>query len=155
MGIEAKFGNGTVVNRVALFQMRVEQAFVMLLKMLGEELVKYAKEQHNYTDRTGNLTNSIGYAIVKRRNILYYGGSDQPGEGVDAMLKTAVEFAAGLSADYSLIVVAGMNYAAYVEAVGYNVILPAELRAKSRVPAELSKLVKKVNSKAKDYFNYL
>lgn len=38
-----------------------------------------------------------------------------------------------------------MNYAAYVEAKGYNVILPAELKAKSELPAEINKLVMKAN----------
>lgn len=45
-----------------------------------------------------------------------------------------------------------MNYAAYVEAKGYNVILPAELKAKSELPAEINKLVMKANKKAIELF---
>lgn len=153
MGIVALFGNGDVYNPVMVFQQRVEMAFIFLLKALGEMLVKYAKDNHNYQDQTSNLTNSIGYAIVRGKEILYYGGSDQPGDGKDAMLAAAMKFAETLSNDISLIIVAGMNYAAYVESKGYNVILPAELKAKSELPKEIKKFVDKVNMKAKQFFD--
>lgn len=152
MGIKPLFGSGAVVNPVMDFQKRIETAFVFLLKSLGEKLVKYAKDNHNYQDQTGNLTNSIGYAIVRENNILYYGGSDQPGDGADAMLKAAMDYANTLNSDISLIIVAGMNYAAYVESKGYNVILPAELKAKSELPYEIAKFIELVNKKAKLYF---
>ncbi len=40
-----------------------------------------------------------------------------------------------------------MNYAAYVEAKGYNVILPAELKAKKDFPTAMNKIINKVLSK--------
>lgn len=153
MGIEAMFTKGDIINPVAEFQRRVEEAFVLLLKWLGEKLAAYAKAQHNYTDRSGNLTNSIGYAITKRSSIIYYSGKDQPGEGSKAMLEAAMTFASQLKESYSLIVVSGMDYAAYVESKGYNVILPAELLAKRIVPTEINKLVSKANKKAKELFD--
>lgn len=152
MGVKPLFGSGTVVNSVMAFQKRIETAFVFLLKALGEKLAKYAKDNHNYQDQTGNLTNSIGYAIVRENYILYYGGSDQPGDGANAMLKAAMDYAKTLNSDISLIIVAGMNYAAYVESKGYNVILPAELKAKSEFPYEIAKFIELVNKKAKIYF---
>jgi hypothetical protein len=68
------------------------------------------------------------------------------------MLEAAMKYAATLPNTFSLIIVAGMNYAAYVEAKGYNVILPAELKAKSELPAEINKLVMKANKKAIELF---
>ncbi len=130
---------------------RIDKAIIYKLTMLGEELAKYAKDNHNYTDQTGNLTNSIGYAVVRNKEIVYYGGTNQPGEGADAALNVAMKMAATLSNSYSLIIVAGMNYAAYVEAKGYNVILPAELKAKHDFHKVMSELInnvlKKFNSK--------
>jgi len=153
MGIEAKFGSGSVAATVAAFQERLERATLFQLQYLGESLVKYAKDMHNYTDRTGNLTNSMAYAVVKEGTIVTSGGTTQPGEGADTALKVAKEYAASLNNTFSLIIVAGMNYAAYVEAKGYNVILPAELKAKTDFPEAMKKLQEKARQKAHEIFN--
>ena len=152
MGIKPMFGNGVVAAKVAAFQHNLERAVEFLLKDLGEELVKYAKDNHNYTDQTGNLTNSIGYAVVRNKEIVYYGGTNQPGEGADAALSVAMKMAATLNETFSLIIVAGMNYAAYVEAKGYNVILPAELKAKKDFPEAMNRLMEKAKGKANELF---
>lgn len=152
MGIESTFKSGTVAQRVAAFRTRLDEAVEFRLQYMGEELAKYAKESHTYTDRTGNLTNSIGYAVVRNQKIVHYGGNDQPGEGSEKALEVMREYAETLTSTYSLIVVAGMNYAAYVEAKGYNVILPAELRAKTEFPQVMAKLRKAANAKAAELF---
>ena len=135
-----KIVNNNIKGTVMAFQKRIETAVIFQLQKLGEELVKYAKDQHNYQDQTGNLTNSIGYAVVKQGKILNYGGEIQSGEGAAEGLKTAQQMAATLPNSFSLIIVAGMNYAAYVEAKGYNVILPAQLKAMKDFPEVIKKL---------------
>lgn len=152
MGITPKFGQGYIAAQVAAFRERVEKATLFQLQYLGEQLVAYAREQHNYTDRTGNLTNSIAYAVVKEGKIVTYGGENQPGEGADTALKVATEYAASVPNTFSLIVVAGMNYAAYVEAKGYNVILPAELKCRTDFPKVVAQLQEKASKKAKEMF---
>ena len=152
MGITPTFGNGIVGLAVQGFQKRLDNAILLTLKYLGEELVKYAKDQHSYTDRTGNLTNSIGYAVVRNKHIVHYSATNQPGISADSALQAAMEMANGCSSAYSLIIVAGMNYAAYVEAKGYNVILPAELKAKKDFPAAMSKLIAKAKEQANELF---
>lgn len=139
-----KLVNNNIKGTIKAFQERLEMAVISQLQKLGEELVKYAKEQHNYLDQTGNLTNSIGYAVVKQGNILYYSGENQPGEGAAEGLKVAQQMAATLPNSFSLIIVAGMNYAAYVEAKGYNVILPAQLKAMKDFPEIVKRLQDKV-----------
>lgn len=134
MGITPMFGDDAIGAQVRKFQERLEQAALFQLKDLGEELTKYAKDKHNYTDRTGNLTNSIGYAIVRGSDIVFFGGAIQQGEGADNALKVAMKMAENLTNSFTLIIVAGMNYAAYVESRGYNVILPAELKARKDFP---------------------
>ena len=152
MGITPKFANGFVAGQVKAFQERLEKATVFQLQYLGEELAKYAKDNHTYTDQTGNLTNSIGYAVVKQGKIVTYGGEIQPGEGAEEGLKVAQQMAAKLPNSFSLIIVAGMNYAAYVEAKGYDVILPAQLKAMSDFPQTILRLKELANKKATELF---
>ena len=152
MGIKPKFSNGYVAGQVKAFQERLEKAVIFQLQYLGEELAKYAKDHHTYTDQTGNLTNSIGYAVVKQGKIVTYGGEIQPGEGAAEGLKVAQQMAAKLTNSFSLIIVAGMNYAAYVEAKGYDVILPAQLKAMSDFPKTIQRLKDLANKKATQLF---
>lgn len=153
MAIKPTFQNGAVAAKVQEFQKRLESATVFLLQFMGEELTKYAREQHNYTDQTGNLTNSIGYAVVRNGKIVNYGGEIKSGDGAAEGLKIAQKMAANASSSFSLLIVAGMNYAAYVEAKGYNVILPAELKAKADLPAYMQKLQAMAMDKANTMFN--
>jgi hypothetical protein len=146
MGI--KLVNNPINDSIKAFQNNLEKAIIVQLQMLGEELAKYAKDQHNYQDQTGNLTNSIGYAVVKQGKILNYGGEIQPGEGAAEGLKTAQLMAATLPNSFSLIIVAGMNYAAYVEAKGYNVILPAQLKAMKDFPEAMKRIQDLAKKKA-------
>lgn len=152
MGITPQFSKGAVFNEVMLFQKRLEQATIFTLQYLGESLAKYAKDNHTYTDQTGNLTNSIAYAVVKDKEIVYYDATTQPGEGAEKALKLAMKIASSLPNKFSLIIVAGMNYAAYVEAKGYNVILPAELKAKKEFPIVVRELIAKAKQKALEKF---
>ena len=152
MGITPTFGSGLIAAQVLAFQIRLEKAAIFLMQYLGEELVKYAKDKHNYTDRTGNLTNSIGYAVAKGNEIVFYGGPGQSGAGADAALQVAMKMIESLPNRLSLVIVAGMNYAAYVEAKGYNVILPAELKAKTDFPQAMQKLMDKAKAKANELF---
>lgn len=153
MAIKPTFQNRAVAAKVQEFQKRLESATVFLLQYMGEELTKYAREQHNYTDQTGNLTNSIGYAVVRNGKIVNYGGEIKSGDGAAEGLKIAQKMAANASSSFSLLIVAGMNYAAYVEAKGYNVILPAELKAKADMSAYMQKLQAMAMDKAKAMFN--
>ena len=150
-----KFGDGTVAAKVAMFQDRLEKAAVYMLKYIGEDLARFAKDNHTYTDQTGNLTNSIGYAVVRQGQMVCYGGEIQPGEGAAEGLKVAMKMAAKLNSSFSLIIVAGMNYAAYVESKGYNVILPAQLKAMKEFPSYMDRLKEKARGKANELFGNL
>lgn len=154
MGMIRQFGDGYITKQVQYFQQQVELAMKLLLQEFGEKLVAFAKDTHTYTDRTGNLTNSISYAIVRHKEILYY-NEVQREEANAAALKVAMKMAESLSDAYSLIVVAGMNYAAFVESRGYNVILPAELKAKQEFTNKVKLLIDRVNKRAVQIFGSL
>lgn len=149
-----QFGDGYITKQVQYFQQQVELDMKLLLQEFGEKLVAFAKDTHTYTDRTGNLTNSISYAIVRHKEILYY-NEVQREEANAAALKVAMKMAESLSDAYSLIVVAGMNYAAFVESRGYNVILPAELKAKQEFTNKVKPLIDRVNKRAVQIFGSL
>ena len=95
------------------------------LSVLGERVVKYAREHGSYTDRTGNLRNSIGYVVVQYGRIVTEDFSIGSGHG-EAKTQArayALEVASNLPANKSYLVwVAGMEYAKYVEAKGFDVL---------------------------------
>lgn len=153
MGMTPTFGSGFVAAQVNAFQANLESAILFLLNYLGEELVKYAKEKHNYTDQTGNLTNSMSYVVVHNKQIVFNGATNQPGISGSAAIQTAMKMAAETQGNgFSLIIVAGMNYAAAVEAKGYNVLVPAELKAKTDFPAAMQRLQNIAKEKANNKF---
>ena len=95
------------------------------LTVLGERVVKYAREHGSYTDRTGNLRNSIGYVVVQYGRIVTENFSIVSGhEKAKAQARNyAIEVARELSANKTYLVwVAGMEYAKYVEAKGFDVL---------------------------------
>ena len=95
------------------------------LSVLGERVVKYAREHGSYTDRTGNLRNSIGYVVVQYGRIVTEDFSIGSGHG-EAKTQArayALGVARNLPANKTYLVwVAGMEYAKYVEAKGFDVL---------------------------------
>lgn len=153
MGIEAKFNMNAIHKKLEAFKKEVDASIITTLGYLGEELTNYAKMNITFTPRSGNLQNSTGYVVVKNGKVVLVAGfgdvsSDSDGEkkGTDLALKLAKETK---TSSYALIIVAGMEYAASVEARGYNVILPAELLAKTEFPKVLKELMERVNKKLK------
>lgn len=114
---------------------RVVDSFIMA----GEKFVKDARsqvqdhEQGTYLDRTANLRNSIGYFVFQdgelvvgstpgnaQPNLKYADKAEDPGALME-QAKSAVQDKVQ-PRGIQLIVIAGMNYASYVESKGYNVI---------------------------------
>lgn len=103
---------------------------------IGEAALKAAREKgsfKDYTDRSGNLRNSTGYVVAIGGKIVATAGFDKS-EG----LPFAKELATTTDADGVLVVCAGMNYATFVSARGYDVLDSAELEAQ-RMANELIK----------------
>ena len=78
-----------------------------------------------YTDRTGILRNFVGYIVLLN-------SVEKSKSNISALNQKLIEeLKSKYPKDLVLIVVAGMNYAAYVEAKGFNVLSSAELMAKN------------------------
>ncbi|MCC8153703.1 MAG: hypothetical protein LIP01_05480 [Tannerellaceae bacterium] len=125
---------------------RREKVIINIFRYVGERCVIEGRTNGNYTDRTGNLRSSIGYVIVKDGRIVHTSSFPQLKDGTDGMVQ-GEKYAKSLAKQYSkgivLIVVAGMKYAAFVEALeNFNVLSSAELLAKRLLPKMLKELDK-------------
>jgi hypothetical protein len=152
MGITPSFSQQTIQAKIEAFQKRVDAAILIALQYMGERLVIYAKDNITFIPRTGNLQNSIGYVVVKDGKVIFDGFGGNQNEGAIQGLDLAMKVAKEVASSYALIIVAGMNYAAAVEARGYNVILPAELKAKKEFASEMKRIIEKAEIKAKQVF---
>lgn len=120
-------------------------ASINALSYVGEECVIEARTNKTYKDQTGNLTSSIGYIIVEDGKIIKEGSFNKVasgGQGANEGLAFAVKVAKKYNVGLILIVVAGMEYSAYVTAMGYNVLDSSLLMARKKLPAMLKKLNK-------------
>ena len=120
-----------------------ERALITLLSYVGDACIIEARTNGAYIDRTGNLRSSIGYVILKDGRVVTNGGFDKIKDG-DLGVHEGESFVNGLINQYrsgiTLIIVAGMNYSAAVEAKNINVLTSAELLAKKIVPEKLREL---------------
>lgn len=126
-GLRAMFGINQVRNAINSFVEEQESKTLAKLQYIGEEFVNNARLVDTYMDQTGNLRSSIGYVILHDGKIVSMNFKRASGslDGETGRLQ-GMEFAAEVGREHPdgwvLIGVAGMDYAAAVEAKGYDVI---------------------------------
>ena len=129
---EAKERAMTVVNNV--------------LSYVGERAVNEAREHGSYTDQTGNLRSSIGYVVISDGKV--EGEQKQYKDGKEGLAKGKAmldKLASKREGDADLHIVAGMEYADYVERLKHkNVLSSARVLADKEVPEMLEALGLKV-----------
>ena len=148
MGIKLMTKDSDIVLQLEKQQKRMIDQIVTNLEYVGEACIKEARDNGSYHDQTGNLRSSIGYVVVDDGRIVSTGlNTDVKAEdGRKRAENYLKELAAkSESGKISLIVCAGMNYAAHVEANGYNVLTSAELLAEQLVPSMMKQLGFTVN----------
>ena len=122
MALIPMFSTSQINADLARFAAQHEAKFVMGLRRIGEEFVNNARMKQTYKDQTGNLRSSIGYGIFKdgkEVELKLAGGSPESQTSSEQMTREAgTELGKGIW----LIVVAGMNYALWVETNGYDVL---------------------------------
>ena len=124
---------------------KVDKVVIRNLQRLGEEAVIYARNrtgEESWYDQTGNLRSSIGYVIARDGNIIRRGGFSQildGAEGPNEGKRFAKETAEAYPGSFVLIVVAGMNYASYVEDMENKDVLAS---SSLFVERELPKMIK-------------
>lgn len=122
---------------------RVENLLIHNLSYVGERCLTAARDTKSYKDQTGNLRSSTGYVIAKDGKIVKTSDFKQVRAGKDGA-RDGAAFARQLVSEFpegvALIVVAGMNYASYVSAKGYDVLDSSALLAEQLVPKLLKQL---------------
>lgn len=135
-----------------IFIDRTEEKTFQLLSRAGEVFVKYARDHGGYRDQTGNLRSSIGYVIVCDNEVLTenFESSDKGTDrstGLGKARQLAAQVGSSHPTGWALICVAGMTYAATVEAMGKDVITCAVTATEE----DLRKQIQKVFDKADGY----
>ncbi len=121
----------------------LNNALVYRMCAIGEQVLNAARSTNSYKDQTGNLRSSIGYAVSIDGNIVQMSSFEtvkNGGTGSDTGKNYVMQLIKGFPQGIVLIVVAGMNYASYVSAKGYDVLDSSELLAEKLVPQMLKKL---------------
>ena len=124
-----------------------KKVLINTLCYVGEQCIKEARDNGGYNDQTGNLRSSIGYVVLCDGQVVdqkqvkkQKKGNEGISEGAKFLLECAEK---AQKKGIVLIVVAGMNYAEYVE-TRYNVLSSAELKAGPLVQRLLKRLGFKV-----------
>lgn len=127
MGISSNINIDSIMKGIGKAADALVDDIVTTMEMACIEVVRQARMVNTYTDQTGNLRSSIGYAVYK--------DGMKVGEGYEAHAKgtdgkegenSARLFTEEIQRNYEgrtcAIIVAGMDYAVYVESKGFDVI---------------------------------
>lgn len=154
MGVKANFTKADVKKRIDAFLEVVEKRQIEALQSLGEMCLIEARSNKGYMMQTGALLSSTGYevfvdgvAIHSQFDAASGAESEAATRGVKAGQALA-EQVGKETKGVALVVVAGMNYAAYVEARGKNVLSSAEHLAERELPRMLEKLITNIKRAA-------
>ena len=130
----------------AYLRLELERRNRVLLRTMyyvGERVLNAARSTQSYKDQTGNLRSSLGYVVVQDGEIVQASDFQPVKNGKEGVAK-GQEYVRDLirrnAEGIVLIVVAGMNYAQYVAAKGYDVLDSSELLAQELVPKMLKQL---------------
>lgn len=124
----------------------IENALLYRLEFLVTELQNHAKASGAYQDQTSNLRSSIGGVVVKNGKVIEYRGFEGTQEGSSTGLEFINSIIGEMGSGYRIILVAGMNYASYVEEYhGKNVLKATELKAQQDIQVLMKELKLEIN----------
>lgn len=154
MAIKPNFTKDDVRKRFDAFLNEIEKKQIARLQRLGEMCLVEARTNKGYMMQTGALLSSTGYevfvdgvAIHSQFDAASGAESNAAETGIKSGQSVAESIGKGTKG-IALVVVAGMNYAAYVEAKGYNVLSSAEHLAERELPRMLEKLISNIKRAA-------
>lgn len=145
MGIKLQ-NKAQLLKEIEAIRTRYEKALIYELESAVVELTKHAKQSAEYTDRTANLKSSIGGVLLRGGKPVTYKGFQQQAATADIGVQTGMEYINSLIQNfqlpgYTIILVAGMEYASYVQDKhGYNVLKKTELKARMDLPKAVQRL---------------
>lgn len=156
MKITPQFTQADIEADMKKFAEDAYRATLAELTNIGFEFVKAAREktkdQGGFNDQTGNLRSSIGFIIMYNGKEAFADfrtgekGTDRA-TGVAKAREYATEVAKEHPNGWALITVAGMEYASWVEGMGYDVITGSTLDGKKKMQEAEKNIEKALASK--------
>ncbi len=145
VAIVPKFNKAQIRKMISERREQIKQVILLNLKRVGETFVKNARNQDTYKDRTGNLRSSIGYVILYNGEQLFESFKSTGGPlGVSKAKEVIEDSKQRFPRGFVIIGVAGMDYAAAVEAKGYDVITASSIEAETGLKVALQRLTRKL-----------
>lgn len=154
MAIKPNFTKDDVRKRFDAFLNEIEKKQIARLQRLGEMCLVEARTNKGYMMQTGALLSSTGYEVFVDGVAIHSqfdAASGAESNAAEKGIKSGQSIAETIGKEtkgIALVVVAGMNYAAYVEAKGYNVLSSAEHLAERELPRMLEKLISNIKRAA-------
>ena len=154
MAIKPNFTKDDVRKRFDAFLNEIEKKQIARLQRLGEMCLVEARTNKGYMMQTGALLSSTGYEVFVDGVVIHSqfdAASGAESNAAETGIKSGQNIAETIGKGTKgivLVVVAGMNYAAYVEAKGYNVLSSAEHIAERELPRMLEKLISNIKRAA-------
>lgn len=154
MAIKPNFTKDDVRKRFDAFLNDIEKKQIARLQRLGEMCLVEARTNKGYMMQTGALLSSTGYEVFVDGVAIHSqfdAASGVESNAAEMGIKSGQSIAETIgkgTKGIALVVVAGMNYAAYVEAKGYNVLSSAEHLAERELPRMLEKLISNIKRAA-------
>lgn len=121
------------------YQDRAKEQVARKLAYAGETAITAQRQSYTYTQRTGNLLSSTAYVVMEKNEAPEPKSAGQQGEGQTAAKQVVQSLPSPKENTLSLVLVAGMHYAAYVSARGYDVLDTARQTATAAVQILLKK----------------
>lgn len=143
--IKKKYGNGKM-------EVSIDSQVLRQLSYIGEQVCEHARNitptrnSGGFDDQTGNLRSSIGYAIFKNGERKKKGGfkqvKDTAKDGLKQSKEAVDQYGSAIASTngWTLVIVAGMNYAKYVEAKGHNVLRLSKYALEAKIEELKAKL---------------
>lgn len=147
MGLKPLFSKNDIRKYLKASTELINEAIILRLSYIGEQFIINARNNATFIDQSGNLRGSIGFAVLKDgKRVLVSdfsavkAGKDGPKTGKALIRQLTAEFNTG----FALIVVAGMDYAAYVEAMNKDVLTASSIIAKNELKKAMVTIAEKV-----------
>jgi hypothetical protein len=135
-----------LINHIARRAKLIESSLIMYLEYAVSELTEHAITNKGYNDITSNLKSSIGGGVFKDGKPVTYRGFEGAAKGVKTGLEFLNSLISSVGSGYTIVIVAGMEYATYVENFhGLNVLKKTELAA----PAVMKSMIDELKGKFK------
>lgn len=167
MGIKTNFDPQDFRNRYEKALSVLINGIEEAMNLAGINAVSYARDDkpkgvNDFTDRTNNLRSSIGYVLfkdgVKVGSNFVAAGTGNEGDktnGVQIGSSYADEVASEYPEGFVMVLSAGMHYAAYVEAKGYDVITSARMKVTNELEVNFSNIIEEIKNNTNIDFKLL